>query len=192
MFLRLVTLWFLSATTALACSCMPPDVTFSYNNYDQSFVGRVLGTSTRGSYRVYEIAVRRPIKGCATSGDVLRVATPRSSATCGTTLQVGETYVLFANESTIGGQTRLVTNMCANNIPVQQLTQEEREFLMDREVCCNGSCECADGSPLTPCFADPCTVTQPCREADTCAPNYCGGCVAEFYDQDGYGVCLPW
>jgi hypothetical protein len=45
---------------------------------------------------------------------------------------------------------------------------------------------------LANCFAAPCTVTDPCQEADgplICLDNYCGGCNAIFLDADRTRVC---
>jgi hypothetical protein len=177
---------------ALACSCLPPDVTWSYNNHDHAIFGRVQSVQTRAGYRIYDVLIRKTLKSCLTEGTVVQVATPGSSAACGAYLQVNSSYVLFASDSVIRGATRLLTTSCSGNIEVGQLTADERDFLMSREVCCGGSCECTDGTQPYNCLVDPCTVTPMCSAADTCVANYCGGCVAEQYDANGYGVCMPW
>lgn len=51
---------------------------------------------------------------------------------------------------------------------------------------------CPSFAPPVACFAAPCTVTDPCQEADgplTCLDSYCGGCKAIFLDADRSQVC---
>jgi hypothetical protein len=79
--------------------------------------------------------------------------------------------------------------MCDYNLPLDELSPHDQEFLSGRNVCCGDDCQCADGSSPVACFADPCSVTPACAEAATCIANYCGGCNAEFYDELGNAVC---
>jgi hypothetical protein len=50
---------------------------------------------------------------------------------------------------------------------------------------------CSDGTPVVPCFADPCTLKPCSTDAITCIPNYCGGCNAIWIAANGTRVCLP-
>jgi eight-cysteine-cluster-containing protein len=82
----------------------------------------------------------------------------------------------------------LSIDSCDYNPAVSALTEHDREFLEQRQVCCGDACTCADGTAPVNCFADPCSVAPACSEG-TCQANYCGGCNAEFYDENGYAVC---
>jgi hypothetical protein len=49
---------------------------------------------------------------------------------------------------------------------------------------------CPPGIPEVECFREPCfPLIPPCPEAVKCVDNYCGGCVAEWYKQDGSPAC---
>lgn len=70
------------------------------------------------------------------------------------------------------------------------LSSAEQQFLDTREICCDGVCECANSNRVN-CFVEPCLVVT-CDEAfTTCVNNFCGGCLAEFFDVDGNIVCKP-
>ncbi|XP_035679107.1 zonadhesin-like isoform X8 [Branchiostoma floridae] len=48
---------------------------------------------------------------------------------------------------------------------------------------------CPPGVPVFHCFANPCDVTScPAHPEATCQANFCGGCNAEFFDEDGNEV----
>jgi hypothetical protein len=57
-------------------------------------------------------------------------------------------------------------------------------------VCCGRRCECV-ASERVPCLIDPCETSTCSESGSTCRANYCGGCKAEWFDSDGYPVCLP-
>jgi hypothetical protein len=54
-------------------------------------------------------------------------------------------------------------------------------------VCINFNAPC-DPFPVD-CFAEPCSVTDPCQKGLTCINNYCGGCNAIFLDGNRTQVC---
>jgi hypothetical protein len=61
--------------------------------------------------------------------------------------------------------------------------------------CDSGKCvqygvPCPGGVLPTPCFADPCTVTESCSKSATCIANYCGGCNAIFVDVNRTRICI--
>ena len=41
------------------------------------------------------------------------------------------------------------------------------------------------------CFRQPCGPPEkpPCKEAVKCLDNYCGGCLAEWFNKDGLPAC---
>lgn len=65
------------------------------------------------------------------------------------------------------------------------------EYIQGRAVGCDDDRECPDGTQPVLCFANPCDVTPACEQAVRCEANYCGGCNAEFFDENGARVCLP-
>lgn len=181
------------APEASACSCLPPSVESSYFNSDHTVFGRVVSMNAYGNWHAYRVEVLKDFRDAQPAGTVVTVVTSASTASCGTSLQIGQRYVLFANDANIGGAPRWSTNSCLGNMPISQLTVDERLYLRSREVLNpNGSFTCADTTiPLVNCFADPCSVTPACPGA-VCSANYCGGCNAEFYDSFGYPACTPW
>ncbi len=177
---------------ALACSCAPPpDITTQWGAMPDAVVAaRVTSEFTIGAKKIYVAKVRQAFKGCAVKGDRLYIVTRTSSAACGATLAVGATYLLGDDVQPLSSG-RWLMNLSACDLQVKwgQLSKAERVFLNGRQVCCDGSCGCADGSPPVQCFVDPCEVAT-CDQG-ACQANYCGGCNAEFYDKAGNGVCLP-
>ena len=48
---------------------------------------------------------------------------------------------------------------------------------------------CADGTDPVACFVNPCDVNAcPAYPDAECVADYCGGCNARFYDEDGTEV----
>lgn len=176
-------------TVAEACSCLPPTVQSSWNNADEVFAGRVVSERIISNYRVYDIQITRDGNGCRTPGTRVQLATLRSAATCGTSFAVGGHYLFFADLVSIAGSRRLLTNACAGNTPVSNLTSDDISWLRTRYVPCSNSCV-DPNVPVLQCLVDPCTLAPACAQG-TCEPNYCGGCTAEFYDTSGYQVCTP-
>lgn len=177
---------------ALACSCAPPpDITTQWGAMPDAVVAaRVTSEFTIGSKKIYVAKVRKAFKGCAAKGDRLYIVTRTSSAACGTTLNVGGTYLLGDEAQALSeGRWLMNLSLCDLQVPWKQLSKAERAFLNGREVCCDGSCWCADGSDPVQCFVDPCQVSS-CDEG-ACVANYCGGCNAEHYDKSGNLLCLP-
>jgi hypothetical protein len=174
---------------AAACSCLPPTVQASWNNADEVFAGRIQAERIVGAYRVYDVRISQDGTDCRAPGTRVQVVTPRSSSNCGTTFPIGEHWLFFANHVSLAGARRLLTNACAGNMPVRNLTRADGDWLRTRYVSCSNSC--VDPTvPVLQCLVDPCTQVPACAGA-TCVPNYCGGCTAEFYDAGGYQVCTP-
>lgn len=178
-------------SAAYACNCAPTDIVHSYQNHDHVLLARAVSSRAIGGAEVWTFDIRKDLKECASPGTRVQIATPDNPAACGTRFTPGETYVLFAYDQVIGGRTRMVTTACSANTPLSQVSQADRDYLMHRPLFCGGAASCVDGSQPLNCFADPCTVAQPCG-GGMCEANYCGGCTAEWYDPMGYGVCMPW
>ena len=52
-----------------------------------------------------------------------------------------------------------------------------------------GTPVCPPGQPPVNCFVDPCQFgTCPAHPDATCVADYCGGCNARFFDEDGNEV----
>ena len=176
---------------ALACSCLQPDVIYSYRNYDHTVVARAVSMQRAGQWDVWTFRLVKDLKECARPGATFRVATSSSSAACGTSFTPGATYLLFASDTNIAGQPRWTTNSCAGNTEVSQVSRADMAYLMDRPLFCGGQASCVDGTQPLNCLVDPCSVAAGCA-GGTCESNYCGGCTAEWYDPMGYGMCMPW
>ncbi len=184
----------LAAPAAEACSCLPPTVQSSYRNHDNAFTGRAMSETIYGQWRVTDFLVTRDIKSCLPTGRIVRVATPVQSATCGTRFRMGQQYLVFASNGSVttpsGTTVRVMTtNICAGNRTVTSLTRDEVDWLRTRFVPCTGTCV-DPNVPVYNCLVDPCTTVPACAQG-TCEANYCGGCIAEFYDSFGYQVCTP-
>ena len=177
-------------TSAEACTCLPQDIVQGYRNYDHVIAGRVLRARTAGQWLVYDVWLWQTAKSCLPEGRVVQVGTHQSSAACGTTLQVGGDYVLFAQSVEIGGVRRAITNSCAPNTLAQDITLSDWEFLGSRQMDCPDQV-CSGGQPLAACFTDPCLVSSCAADPTaTCEPNYCGGCYAEWYSTSEELVCV--
>lgn len=190
--IRLFALMFalLAAPTAEACSCLQPDIASSYRANDHAFLGKVLSAQNHGAYRIYEVRVVRDLKTCMTRGTRVQIATNRSTAACRASLQVGERYALFAHEQLINGVPRLATNSCTANTLIGDVAAEDIDWLLNRDVTCDGVTTCNDGTAPYACLVAPCSVAASCPTG-TCEDNYCGGCNAEYFDANGYQQCLP-
>lgn len=174
---------------AEACSCLPPTIQSSFNNNDHAFAARPLSEIVFGGYRIFQMEVTHPGNTCRRRGSLVTVGTPVDGATCGTGFNLGDNYLVFASDTTVGGFTAMMTNSCSGNRLVSSLTRSEIDWLRHREVSCSG--QCMDPTiQMYNCLVDPCSVAPRCPDG-TCEANYCGGCNAEFYDGAGYQVCIP-
>lgn len=178
-------------STADACTCAPAHLPTIYNQSSDVFVGRIIKSKKIGSQIHYLAKIRKDYKGCKKKGQTVRLITADNSAACGINLTIGGNYLVTGNK---GGALATAANTvwinsCGYTRPVKTLTSADKEFLGSRQLCCGGSCECADGSIPVLCFADPCSVTT-CPQGE-CTANYCGGCNAEFADEFGNSVCEP-
>ncbi|HIA03061.1 MAG TPA: hypothetical protein EYN66_14340 [Myxococcales bacterium] len=196
-YFKLVSVLLLSATLlfgttqdAAACSCMQPTVYNSYKNASDVVVSKVVYTALAGQHRWFVGRTIKTFKGCVTKGDWVLFKTSASSAACGAMLTVGQTYLLFGQKQTsTWGVPVLSISSCSYNRKVSYLKPSDRKWLMGRTVCCNNKCDCADGSVMVNCFANPCQVTS-CPTGQ-CEANYCGGCKAEYYGTYGSPQCIP-
>jgi hypothetical protein len=136
----------------------------------------------------YKVSVQSTFGGCLVKGDVVFVDSPTDSAACGIKLIVGQKYLLTANDT---GGGNLAISACGYNLPVSQLTADEKDFLESRQVFCpdTGLGTCADGTQPVFCLIDPCTVATCADPTAVCEANDCGGCNAEFFDPTGEMVC---
>jgi|GEM_PF-1437402 len=179
----------LVARRASACSCLQPTVESSYNMSSDVVTARLLYSVNVGTNRWYLARVLETYKGCIEAGDWVLITTPSSSAACGARFGSGREYLVNGqNDGSLFGVPRISVTSCGYNRAVSELTTGDRAFLEGRTVCCGGDCQCADGSQPVQCLVDPCSVAPPCSEGE-CVANYCGGCNAEFYDEQGYAVC---
>ncbi len=181
----------LAARPAQACSCLQPTVESSYNNSSDVVEARILLSLPVGNERWMVASVRSTYKGCLGENELVLLTTPASSASCGVNLQTGRVYLVNGrSDGAALGIARLNIGLCDYNLPVAELTDQDRAFLDGRQVCCGDECSCASGELPVQCFVQPCSVAPVCDvEGAVCVDNYCGGCNAEFYDPLGNAVC---
>ena len=187
--LTTIALWTASAQRAEACKCPPPTVESSYNGSSDVVRARVLSRASAGGTTWYRARVVRTFKGCLTRNQLVLLSTPSSSATCGAQLAVGSEHLINGDAAgSVLGVPRLAINSCDYNVRASELSAHDQAFLDGRTVCCGDRCTCADGTQPVQCFVDPCQVAPACDDGQ-CVANYCGGCNAEFYDDNGHAVC---
>jgi hypothetical protein len=178
----------LAPATAEACSCLPPDLSRSYNGADDVFRARVLTKLPwRRGLLLYFVRIEQTYKGCRKPGAFAMLMTTPSGASCGVTwLERGERALLTAHQGT---RRFLHIQSCDYNTAWSNLSDRDIHFLDTRYNCCGATCGCVN-APQVQCFADPCAVSAPCDvEGAECVSNYCGGCNAEWYDPTGALVC---
>ncbi len=169
---------------AQACRCQEPDVARSYNNSGDVLRAQVIHALQTTHWKIYYARVQEVYKGCEREGRIVRLLTPVSSATCGATLQRGQTYLINGSRHYRG---YISIHSCDVNRPFSDLDRDDIRFLNTRYNCCGDRCACVN-SPEVNCFVDPCQVAPACGEGQ-CVSNYCGGCNAEFFDDRGNQVC---
>lgn len=174
----------LSARPAEACSCIPPDLPTSYQQSTDVLKVRVYKELVGPSVTRYRARVLETYKGCKPKGALVWLVTNSSSAACGTSFQLGGVYLVTGQAT---GKAQISVNLCGYNVLYASLPPDEKDWLAHRYVCCGGKCACADGSQPVLCFVDPCEV-ESCPQGE-CVSNYCGGCHAEFYSDEGPLVC---
>lgn len=172
--------------SAAACSCVPPDLPSLFMQSDHVVRVHVLKVVETPTARIHTARVLKAWKGCEGRGAIVRLESPKSSAACGVELPVGSVWVVTG--SAIGPH-RIGIGMCGYIAPASQVSPGDADFLASRLVCCRGSCLCGDGSHPVQCFADPCQVSS-CPEGK-CVSNFCGGCTAEYWSDQGPLVCTP-
>lgn len=147
--------------------------------------GKECSAENQNKKAFFKISVGRVYKGCA-KPTTFWVSSFVGSSLCGVKLQLGKIYVLTLSEDAVP-----MINSCQHPLLVSDLTEDQTSFLNNRYVCCGeDSCHCADHSPVTNCFVAPCSVSSPpCKEATVCRDNYCGGCLDEWFSEDGAPAC---
>lgn len=180
-------------SVAEACSCLPQSLSASWHESTDTMRGRVVDHKITGDVHRYQVEVLRPFSGCTDPRDVVVVETSRSEAACGTTLDVGEIYLLTANQDP-GRDGVYGIGLCGYNRLWSTVSASDREFLASRPVACASEpavVTCGDGSAPVQCLVNSCEVEPACGQAVTCEFNTCGGCDAEFYDASWTPVCSP-
>lgn len=175
-----------NSSMAQACSCLVPEVTRNYAEADRVYRGQVIWSIELGIRRYYLVRPLKAYKGCVDQKNLEWVSTARDSATCGTSFSMGEEYLLFTDQDRRLSWSQ-TTSLCSGNRVFSSLNEEEKGFLDSRYNCCEEDCSCTDGSDPVNCLVDPCSVAAPCdgRPDATCVSNDCGGCKAEFVDDQG-------
>lgn len=171
---------------AQACFCAIPDLVTSYEEYDAVIAADVYFGFELGSDRYYLVNPTRSYKGCVDTKRPVWVKTSRSSGSCGTSLEEGESYLLSARQDSAPWVKSI--SSCSYNVKTSTLTQEQQSFLDTRIQCCGDDCSCANGEEVVNCLVDPCQVAPACDEG-SCRANFCGGCNAEFFNDEGERVC---
>jgi hypothetical protein len=173
-----------------ACSCFRPSMQARYHAPENTRVVRALVTSQAQPCSncdvLYNINVLEAFKGCQEPAD-LEVSTASSSSLCGVALQVGTEYLLYLSSAQVQS-----INDCQGAQRFSDLSTTDLEFLRTRNVCCGGHCSCLPGTRKHYCYVPPCNPDKipPCPEADTCVNNYCGGCLAEWFQKDSSPACV--
>jgi hypothetical protein len=180
-------------SSAYGCSCFQRTLKVRY--YDP-LVTRVVRAVVQSEWpavvtnqaakKYYFISVQQAFKGC-TGPSLVWIFTASNSALCGVTLNVGSEYLLLLS----GSGPELTTSLCRGNSLFRDVSSSDRAFLNSRSVCCGNVCNCASGKPPVRCFRQPCSPpeTAPCATAVKCQDNYCGGCMAEWFDNAGRPAC---
>ena len=181
-------------STAAACTCAFETLESAWYDSTDTFTGRVLSATLADFRTVYTLEGKRAFKGGTQPGDIVFVETQDDVGQCGQRLTVGEKYLLTTRK--VGASDRghlFEITLCGYNRLTADLTTEERVFLDGRFVFCpdTGVEICADGTEPVDCLVDPCDETVCIDDPNTCHANYCGGCNAEFWDRDGFPVCVP-
>ncbi len=97
---------------ARACSCLPPDPWALLAKTDGAFVGRLVSRrEADGDRAILVFSVERAVKG--EIGDTVEIETPKSGASCGLEMPVGERIGLFLGRD--GG--KWFGNLCAQVAP---------------------------------------------------------------------------
>lgn len=91
----------LTAPAAHACSCPPPESESTLSQSDLIAEVTVTGADVVAGDRVYDLRVEREWKGPGRA--TARLTTARDVTACGLLLDVGQSYILFANERASGG-----------------------------------------------------------------------------------------
>lgn len=132
---------FLSFTPSLACRCLPPTLAGDYFksdnvNFVRALVRKVIEPKSPRGLRRIVVTVQRNYKGCPPSRRLV-LRTPVSSATCGSRLRVGASYVI-----PIGKGTRPLINSCQVRLTVPRpcICVSSRYLPTADEVMCATTC----------------------------------------------------
>ena len=172
---------------AEACSCTAPDLAQNYNHADHVVSVKIYKSGVHGGFRVHAARVGTTYKGCVEPGSRIIILTPSTGASCGVNLKPGRKYLVTGMQGYWNTKHPvMITTLCNFNSPMKFLTDDQREFLDTRYNCCGDECACVN-APMASCLVDPCENST-CAYGE-CTANYCGGCNAENYDEQGYQVC---
>ena len=161
--------------TVSACKCVEPSVYRDYRDDDNTnvFHAEVKNEVVQGSNRKYRVEMIKNFKGCSPEeGKKFWVTTAASSAACGARLEVGHTYLLFANKAS-----NLYTiNSCDPNKKWSDLSVDEEKFLLGRQYECNGKQYCANGGSAYLKCSEGCPACDYEKKGITCETSVCRGC----------------
>ncbi|MET0388702.1 MAG: hypothetical protein ABW321_22210 [Polyangiales bacterium] len=179
---------------AKACSCLASPEEDYFENSDYVVRLRAVASfpGVRDKRWYLAVVTAQAYKGCLRERSFAWIQTENDEAACGVTLDADTEYLVHA--AAVGrsllGLPILETGLCNGNRPIREVDAATQQFLSTREVCCGGSCECAGDTERVQCLVDPCQVSACSEPGAVCRANYCGGCNAEWYDPDGWRVCL--
>lgn len=94
--------------------------------------------------------------------------------------------LLFGTLSNSTSPASMSVTSCGYNVFYDALTHREMDFLEMTENPCTGQCYLDNKAH---CFVRPCAVSACNVAGATCVDNYCGGCHALWYNQQGSSVC---
>ncbi|KGP72767.1 hypothetical protein [Pontibacillus yanchengensis] len=114
----------LTPTTVKACSCvMPPSVDEEVEVSAAVFTGEVIDIEKKSRSRKVTFEVSNTWKGVTKSEIV--ITTGLNSADCGFPFEVGESYLLYANESSMyEGVAELSTTICDRTAAIEEAQQD--------------------------------------------------------------------
>ncbi len=105
------------STAAFPCSCGPLSFDKAFGLAGTVFTGQVssLKKGTQAYSLVARLRVQKVFKGDVTAGSSTRLVTADSSAACGVTFQVGQSYLVWAGHLPTG---EMETNLCTLTKPL--------------------------------------------------------------------------
>lgn len=171
-----------------ACVCISSyGLQYSYNEKGKEVMKvKVLGKVKTNKKRLYIAKVLKNYSTGRGTSDFIMIGTYTNS--CGLYLFKGK-WVVTVIKTDDGGPSLYNSNACDFHKKWKDLEKEELAYLDTRIICNDEGCECADGSGLNHCLADPCVVFGEICPKEKCTSNSCGGCRAEYTDDIGILQC---